>query len=603
MGRLTVQNMEVRIVKIRSNRMNAKKRSAITILLLCLCLLLSGCSRDIRAIYGGGEVPDGVEIASQSTEGEEAVSAMAGVQPDGLEGDSEQSSSHEQGAPSVGVAKISSAISDTNDADISYIDIYYDSTMSMMGFVDIPNALTSPYLQAVDLARQKGQFINAQVRMFRVDTDTKDLLTKQMDNQAVIAQIGTRSFYLSQPLLQLPEQIVPKGEFNPTSGTRLNRFVQSYYNVNNLEEPASAQLTAPAAWAMEHISDDHLSIIISDFSELLMGRSSLSDLVGQAYQRGLTVALVAVESDFAGIVPMKGNNTVWLQWGSMPSGTVSESYTYRYDGQDDDIHYIIPVSESEGERQVAKRPFYLLFIGRTSNMEQHVYNFTQRLSGENKELRYDYQIFEIDYRNSEYVLEEHVEPIAQQNEANVNYRLRAQADLPEILMEMGIPQDGSGAQRSALFRIDNMPKGTNPDIGSFTNETYSAYLTVTALGSDGEEETAIDLPKSMTASIVDADPNGEGFSLAIHHPVGALSRGNYRITVELYQRQPDVSQNTGHFNDFVASSPSGEFYATYDGSKTFGLAGLLDTIRQSQQIGISEFPLGSFQYDIIINEN
>lgn len=575
-------------------------------LLACILLLATGCApRNLGEIYGDEA---SAPVAAQQTR--QPPQAAGRETKESLTHDAQPSPTPAPTRAAVQQTAAPFQAADRATENIRAIDVFLDGTMAMMGFADLPSTLLNVYAKVVSLAEQRGVYTDAEVNCYRVGTDTPYLLSQSSSSSAPLSP----SFYVERTMRSLPSGLVLEDGTEPRGEQRMVRFLPGFYASAGLQEPEGAQTTSPVAAALKAWnslgSDDHLAVIVSDFSELQQSDAALLTLLTDAFKTGKTAAFVAVRCSFSGLVPQYGANVRWRQWGSLPSGSKTDEYSYQYDytdkktGDKTHVAYTLPVSESDDERfeKAETRPVYLLLIGKTSQLDAHVRKLTDSLKSSFSYVECAYQIFENDYSNPAYTLEGNVRPVEQTREANVRYAQNTAPGSAPFFFEMGQPRDKSDDERSALFSIALVPKTANPQIGRFSTSSYRAALSVAPLTEDGKPGEALQLDSRVCAIVESASPDGSSITLRARHPYKALPKGSYRVTVRLQEKNPGSEMGLERFESYsILQSDAG--VSSFNGARTYGLQGFLEAMSQGQSDQRdSWFDLGSFEYDILIND-
>ena len=200
------------------------------------------------------------------------------------------------------------------------------------------------------------------------------------------------SFYLSSDLTHYPAKVYSTPSDSHRSSERFNEFHLSYYHAYGKTEPANdVQTQNPVAWAINQMDSslDNIAIIFSDLSELQFDSSKLTTAIQtQVFGQGKTIGVLAMKSNFAGLIPMSNG---WFIWGSEPTGTLWKMLDYTY--------YELGISIDPELRQTAQHPLYVICIGESDAVNRFVntLNSQMNIRFTDEALQLNLRAFDVDF--------------------------------------------------------------------------------------------------------------------------------------------------------------------------------------------------------------
>ena len=496
--------------------------------------------------------------------------------------------------------------------NVKYVDIFYDATLPMMGFADMAEGQSSTYERVMNLIASSATLVfpNAAFRNIRAEFETDNIEQMVCSGTNVVAQLALPSFYLSQDMIYQPNHVKLEKDAVQTQGQRMNQFMESYYTLQGKQRPNEQLTTGPAAWAIENADKDNITIVVSDLSELQTDENRLRQALSQkVFDQNMAMGFVSVISEFSGFVPLQMGDTIWVEWGSQPTGSKQNDIFYEADVKKAHIAYNIPMTISSEQRKSKERPFYIFCMGRTDSVVDYVNGLQKEIQMSIPQAKVIAQIYESDYSNQQYVLSEHTYSSKQQLE-RVTILEGSRTENCVGTIEVGKSKqvdkqirDGEIEARFVSFDVDYISKETDPRRGNFSAEDFDVSMKVYALTAEGErgEEISTDLythpeiqPKLMNRS------DGAVITVRCYHPLQKLPRGSYEVEISMNVSQPKNEEVTAYFRNF--SSEGSQTVENFDGSKTIGLKGFLDAMNTMQKNRMETIFIGSFTYRLNILE-
>lgn len=558
----------------------------------CLLLLLglSGCMPP--------ELQN-VEPDTQNEEGTDAVPAVAMI----AEEDAEPNDSAEQQTEEREIL---------TDRAIERVDIFYDATLPMMGFADMAEGQSSVYEKAMSLVPASATLIfpNATFRNIRAEFETEQLDQMVCTGTNMAAQLAMPSFYLAEDMTHQPAYVKLEKNEGQTSGQRMNRFMKSYYTLQGRQSPNGQMTTGPMAWALENADEDSITIVVTDLSELQTDEDRLRKaLRKKVFDQNMAAGFVGVISEFSGFVPLQMGETIWVEWGSQPTGSKQNDIFYEVDTKNAHIAYNLPMTMSSDQRKSRERPFYVFCMGRTDSVVDYINNLKKEIQTRIPQAKVVAQVYESDYSNRQYVLAEHTHPSAEQiDNVTVVGGSRTENSVGTIGVGKSKEVDtmiktGEIEARFISFDIDYIAKETDPRRGSFSAADFDVRMKVYELTADGERGQEISIDSSTHPEIQSEIVNradGTGITVRCYHPLQKLPRGDYEVEISMTVSQPKNEDVAMYFSDF--SSEGSQAIDHFDGSKTIGLKGFLDAMNTMQRNRMEIISIGSFTYRLTIME-
>ncbi|MEG2265584.1 MAG: hypothetical protein RSC68_14780 [Acinetobacter sp.] len=480
-----------------------------------------------------------------------------------------------------------STLTTAKDQTIQSFDVYYDATTAMIGFVDISQAIDSKYMTAIDLLRNKSFFPSAALKIFRVDHTANQMDDLVVNPETISATIGMPSFYASAKLCYEPSSIVLTGESTVRSGRRLNRFIDSFYTTIGQDE-SYTQLENPAAYALSNISERSISVIVSDLSELNANETALIDqLAKRVFQNDMSFAIIGLQSNFAGFVPLRSSSTVWNQWGSLPSGSPIVTYHYHELKQNGShgVYYDVPLTAKATDRAMATRPFYILCMGKTSLLTNYVSSLENQLKSRGAEC--ESMIFASDYINRSAgitnVIPSMTDGVNKVKNQKDSYRLG------------GTIEEADQEKRALSFKLAYLPLSTDPR-SSYSASDFTINTQITELDENGHPVKDVVSNDQVHTMINSVSSNGHEITTTFFCPVHSLKNGKYQVRITLSLARPDMSVASSKFDKFYRSEENNA--QRFDGSITPGLNTFITDLELLQEQRTINPEIGSFSFMI-----
>ena len=510
------------------------------------------------------------------------------------------------------------------DEKIEGFSLYYDATLAMLGFVDLPPQATNYYTMALDLVRNRSLFPTAQYNIYRVDYNAKELDALALDAGAAATWAGLPSFYVSSDMTTEPDKIVLTGASTPIAGRRLHRFIESYYTATTGKSNEIEQTMSPATYAISHAKENEITVVVSDLSEINYDEAELVNQLRQnVFQKGMSFALIGIKSDFAGFTPLKSSNTVWMQWGSIPSTSPNKVYEYRELNKYGKLlmAYDVPVTIPASGRIAQERPFYILCIGKTDALADYANTLIEQLNkkGAQRNERCFCLLYASDYVNKAF-------DIHQKAKHTETDGVRPIENVPNgfYLIDTGDKENRNSRTIEVKFQYDALK--TDPRLGGgFSKDDFRIQMSLVRLTNDGGPSETVSINNGIAYKLGEVSEEASSVNIPVHVtiPVDSLEKGNYRATLTLSMTQPDTpglldrSDTAAHpeetakekideiVNKFSCQVGStGNQYANFDGSRTVGLNGFIDHINQIQAIRIQNAVpvIGTYELELRVQK-
>lgn len=254
-------------------------------------------------------------------------------------------------------------------------NLFVSGERSMMGFADWQ--YDTVYESAVSLLADE---LNGYSPMFyrydgyNVGTD----VMKIADAAALKANIRNIGFYSSVGIdseSSIPASVKRYKQDKPEALLGVNPWLAA--DVIMAAGPANAY---PLDTAIEGFSKDALNVVVTDLYELRNGSfESLSVL------KDYDVGVLAVHSEFSGVLPEFASDGSDLVWGSPMTGSyksheVKKVWYYKDDGTQTYYSYNIFAAYEEADRVSEKRTFYILLAGNADQVADVMSKFTLKLT-------------------------------------------------------------------------------------------------------------------------------------------------------------------------------------------------------------------------------
>lgn len=481
---------------------------------------------------------------------------------------------------------------------IHQVDVFVDATMPMMGFVDMEER--SNYIMLMESCRTAAAqcFPNGREYAYRIDID-QPLENAVLVNGLSLQEVSDPSFYLSSDLTHYPTKVYSSPYDSHHSSERFNETRRSYYHAYGKPEPMNAvQMQNPVAWAINQMNPslDSLTIIFSDLSELQFDSSRLTTAIQtQVFGRGKTIGVLAMQSNFAGLVPM---NNGWFVWGSEPTGTLWKRLDY--------THYELGISIDPELRQTAQRPLYVICVGESDAVNRFVNTLNNQMSIRFTEeaAQLNLRAFDVDFGTKNVNIADSAVFVSSTKEG-LNLVDEGNRLKTVTLQRMRNKYDENENPRYTIYEVTYPAKITDPrtNLGYSTND-FSVHCEM-EMRNDSGVFVPIGSPtaEQLKCSVVNTELVGTDVKVQIRvdFPFQKFDRGNYNLTISMMLNPPgDVGEPlwiSSYHTDY--NSPD-----RFDGSKTVGLNALFSHISACQKAAISKqyTDLGSFTIKLKVND-
>lgn len=572
------------------------KRVHLLLVLLLVLSLVAGCAPvDVRR-QDDTAVPSPTATESKTSGADSPATSVAPVQQ--VPGTAETPAETSTAVPfTVSVAPVEG---------IERVDIYYDATLPMLGFADIPGrdaGAMSAYLKLLDVlpSALTDVFARAAYRHYRVDTPSPAAPLAEMQPTTLMSP----SFYLTEDMQKQPPVVKLLDEDGKSEGQRMNEFMIGYYAANGLLPPGDTSMNeSPSRWALTNAStqeDEHiLSVVVTDLSELRRGIEPLrAVIVERIMDAGFTLGILGIHSDFAGFTPLfVGEQDVWMEWGSRPTGSIERTLVYEADLSRTRVstRYRLPMSIDPAKREAATRPVYLLCFGASDAVNACLRAVDRRLSEGGVE-GVQWRAYDAGYLPAGHTLDGRVTTVTPDGD---NARMITKAAVPEGMVDslQLFTFDGSkDKERFVEFLVTYQPSIDDPRIGRFTKADFGITIHHTPLD-DAQPALQVD------AKVIDVgnDPvTGECvLRVRVDYPIGGSGSGEYDAQVQLTLKayfMPGGNQSDG-FGAFINASDSIQDIAGFDGGQTLGMGRLLESLDAVRLSRAKDEDMGMFVYRV-----
>jgi len=553
-----------------------KKRAWFSVMLVCLIMLMCSCTavppdQNPSGNIGGLETPPPTDILTDEAEENSDSSALVdSVTPAPL-------------VPFTGIHQV---------------QVFVDATMPMMGFVDMEER--SDYITLMESCRTAAAqcFPNGREYAYRIDID-QPIENAGLVNGLSLQEASSPSFYLSSDLTHYPAKVYSAPSDSHRSSERFNEFHLSYYHAYGKAEPATdIQTQNPVAWAINQMdpSLDNIAIIFSDLSELQFDSSKLTTAIQtQVFGQGKTIGILAMQSNFAGLVPMSNG---WFVWGSEPTGTLWKMLDY--------THYELGISIDPELRQTAQRPLYVICVGESDAVNRFVntLNSQMNIRFTDEATQLNLRAFDVDFGTKNVNIADSVS-LASNTQEGMNLVDEGDRLTTVTLQRMRGEYDENANPRYAIYEVTYPAKLTDPRTSfGFSPSDFNVQAAmvkydkgniVTPMGTPTEDQ--------LKCTVVGTELMGTDVkvSIRVDFPFQKFDRGNYDVTISMMLNPPgDVGEPlwvSDYHTDF--NSPD-----SFDGSKTVGLNALFSHISACQKAVISKqfTALGEFTFKLRVND-
>lgn len=259
------------------------------------------------------------------------------------------------------------------------VDIWVDGTPSMAGFV--AGDLATTYRKTLPRVEETAYntWINANVNYYRFEIS---MLPEDF------ADISGMDDYLAGSGQTLEEMTRELYAFAPiTAGTKVRAYEQSsFYGKNSYYESFSAgdsdvmkavtkkvksiaaanwdsQTLPPLRTALTMVNPDHLSVIVSDLYEEKGRVEQIGKLMtGCFFEQGKTVAVIGVQSEFAGLIYDIGESDMTIGYGVDENRKFSEYKPHPFYllviGDENEVNYFAQAIKSKLDAEITDNDVY-----------------------------------------------------------------------------------------------------------------------------------------------------------------------------------------------------------------------------------------------------
>lgn len=480
--------------------------------------------------------------------------------------------------------------------EIKMVEVFVDATMPMMGFVDMEGR--SDYITLMDSCRTAAVqcFPNGIESAYRVDVDQSPEEAR-LDGGLSLQDASNPSFYLSADLTHFPAKVYSSSSDSHHSLERFNEYRLSYYHTFGKQEPQStAQTQYPVAWAIENMnpSSDSFAIIFSDLSELQFDSSKLTTAIkSNVFGKGKTIGILALQSDFSGLVPMSNG---WFIWGSEPTGTLWKMIDYK--------NYELGISVDPAQRQAAKRPLYVICVGESTAVNRFVNTLNRQMTSHFTEgVQLNFRAFDVDFGTQDVNIANSATQIDSTQEG-LNLLDEGNTLRTVTLQRMRKGYDEVENPRYVVYEVTYPAKLTDPrTVFGFGYNDFDIHCeiaknekgTIIPMGTPSEDK--------LKCTVVGTELQGTDVKVRIRmdFPFQKFERGEYRATISMKLNPPGNVSEPSWVGDYHVDNNSSD---CFDGSKTVGLNALFSHIAtcQKQVIEQQYTDLGSFSIKIQVND-
>lgn len=481
---------------------------------------------------------------------------------------------------------------------IKQVQVFVDATLPMMGFVDTEEQ--SSYITMMEACQIAAAqcFPNGIEYAYRIDIE-QSLKNALLTNGLSLQEAADPSFYLSSDLTHYPAKVYSSPSDSHLSSERFNEYRLSYYNAYGKAQPATdTQTQNPVAWAINQMdpSLESIAIIFSDLSELQFDLSKLTTAIqNQVFGQGKTIGILAMHSNFAGLVPMSNG---WFIWGAEPTGTLWKMLDY--------THYELGISIDPELRQTADRPLYVICIGESDAVNRFVntLNSQMNIRFTEKKVQLNLRAFDVDFGTKNVNISDSVSQTSYTQEG-LNLVDEGNKLRTVTLQRMRGEYDENTNPRYVVYEITYPAKitdprtnfGYHPDDFSLRCEIakYEKGAPTTPIGTPAEDQ--------LKCSVVGTEMNGTDVkaSIRVDFPFQKFDRGDYDVTISMILNPPGDVGEPLWVSDYYVDYNSPE---SFDGSKTAGLNALFNHISACQKYVISKqfTDLGGFTIKLRVND-
>lgn len=469
----------------------------------------------------------------------------------------------------------------------SRVEIFYSGMPSLMGFADASQ--TTIYEHTMDALPVcvSLSWPNAATAYYRYGADTKKE-SMALSKEQALAHIGEPYFYLDAPMWKLPERVKAEGVPVTTAAQNMNEPIESFFNTLGIVAPSSLGGVTGTPVAVRAIDPDTLTLIVTDLHELRIDDGTLLDSLNEhCLNAGLSIGVVAVMSEFSGLIPGIGANDTSFVWGAPPTGSLD--YLLEYSA------YTLGVSVDPAQRALAKRPFYILCIGEQNAVNTYLSALSERLTREfsgNETFALRTAVYGGGYvphgyamgGNMRYVAGQGVTAIADSSAPGGVNLIELKASQQERFLEWEIDYTVHPAD----------PRGMNMTADDFTffvtartdvGDTVLPHLNWRVSGVSGDTVT---------------------LRLRLDLPAGILPAGSYTLELLGSLIAPNEMPGSDWLDAFGYDADGSRLYdmeqnaAPFEGGRTLFLSRLIDSLGKANQGRLGVAPLGAVNITLTV---
>lgn len=477
---------------------------------------------------------------------------------------------------------------------ISRVSVFLNASQSMMGYVDLPEK--NVYLNALETIHSTASVAFPQAGIKAARSSLMQDIPEWLDSKQAFEQLAAQpSFYLVQDLIFEPSWVRLLGTSAKSEGARMNEFTDSYYTVNGiiLEENVmeSSMPTIQAAnWILNDTAD--LTIILTDLQELQNSRGLLAETIQRAAnQYDYAFGIIAQDSSFSGLVPVQeGGDTVWYEWGAMPTGSTKKVYDYGF--------LTLGESIDPESRQTADRPFYLICIGDSAAVSRFVNRYQQDVVAANAQANLDTYILDHRYISSQALTTK----VQDSGFTSGIYQYPGSGkDGTLNNFQMTNPLKGD-KDRSVTVTFYYSPKDSDPRLkyGSFDNSAFDIKASVWNTQTNENRQTD---SSNIVISSKQVQMNVDGtvtIQVVMAHPYSSVPTGQFRVDISVDIQPPTVSE----LPDWIVMRNTDVLWQNqgraFDGSKTVGLSAFMESLQAYYRDKLEPIHLGDASYVVSV---
>jgi hypothetical protein len=478
---------------------------------------------------------------------------------------------------------------------VTSVSVFLNATQSLMGYVDLQEKNT--YISALETIHSAVSvaFPQARLRAARVSLPQRE--PEWLNTNSYYEQVASNpSFYLVNDLIYEPQWIRLAGMDAKSEGARMNEFTRGFYTSNGVSlNPDTTEAVNPTTQSVEWIinAEADLTIIVTDLRELQSGRAMLADAIQNAVNRyGYAFGIIAQDSSFSGLIPVsEGNDTVWYEWGSMPTGSARKIYDYGF--------LTIGESIDPAARKTEARPFYILCIGNSDAVSGFINRYKQDVSAASIAMAHlDTYILDHQYTSMQ-ALATYVQDSGFTAGIYQDPGSGKDGTLSSYQMTNPLKDD---KDRPITITFTYMPNGSDPRWinASFDSDAFRLNASVLSVQKEGNRPTdssGIYVHGTQVRQNVDGTVT---VRVTMAHPYDSVPSGQFRVDIGLDILPPTMSNLPGWALDRNADVLWQSQGKAFDGSKTIGLSAFMETMQTYYRDKLEPTHLGDVSYTVSI---